>query len=157
MLDVNPPIIGRIILSTATKIPVSTAGPAITYGSGETILVVDDEPSVREVARRTLEAFGYLTLVASDGAQAVEIYRNHQDEISLVLTDIMMPVLDGIDASKAMFALNPKVKIIATSGLTFRADLPEPVASRLMDFLPKPYASRAMLQSVRKALDQPQF
>ena len=142
-------------MDTANKIQPLSAGPANIHGSGEMILVVDDEPSVREVASRTLEAFGYLTLVASGGAEAVEIYRNNHDKINLVLTDIMMPGLDGIDASKAMLALNPQVKIIATSGLSFRGDLPEPVASRLVDFIPKPYASKAMLQSVRKALDQP--
>ncbi len=128
--------------------------PSHIHGKGETILVVDDEPSVREVAHRTLQAFGYRTLIAMDGAEAVEIYRAHQNEIALVFTDIMMPILNGIDASKAMFALNPKVKIIAASGLNARADLPEPFVSRLKNFLTKPYSSKTMLVAVREAIEQ---
>ena len=64
-------------------------------GKGETILLVDDEVSILDITRQTLEAFGYRVIVAEDGAQAIGQYALHRPEIALVLTDMMMPVMDG--------------------------------------------------------------
>eukprot|EP01031_Cornospumella_fuschlensis_P019632 gene19632-24054_t len=64
-------------------------------GNGEVVLVVDDEESVRSITRRTLEAFGYNVMTACDGAEAVAIYAQHRASIKVVLTDMMMPVMDG--------------------------------------------------------------
>src|SRR5690606_3243760 len=92
-------------------------GRSLPRGEGELILVVDDEPSVREVTRQTLEAFGYRVVTAGDGAEGVATYASRRDEVALVLTDIMMPVMDGTALIAVLKRMDPDVRIIAASGL----------------------------------------
>src|SRR5205814_691632 len=89
----------------------------LPVGYGECILIVDDEASIREITRATLEAFSYKTLTACDGIEAVELYARHKEEIRVVLTDVMMPIMDGPLTIRSLQRINPKVKIIAVSGL----------------------------------------
>ncbi len=70
---------------------------SLPRGNGETVLMVDDEASILTITSQTLEAFGYRVLTARDGAEAVAVYAEHKDEIAVVLTDMMMPVMDGLD------------------------------------------------------------
>ncbi|WP_019502337.1 PAS domain-containing sensor histidine kinase [Pseudanabaena sp. PCC 6802] len=86
-------------------------------GRGESILIVDDENAILQSAQVILEAYNYRVITASRGADAIEIYRDRQDEIHAVLMDMMMPEMDGINAIQALQAINPHVKIVATSGL----------------------------------------
>ena len=81
------------------------------------ILVVDDEAAIREITRSTLEAFGYNALTASDGTEAVALYAQNRDRIKVVLTDMMMPYLDGVATIRALQKVDPKVRIIGSSGL----------------------------------------
>ena len=87
-------------------------------GQGEWILVVDDEVSVRLVMQQTLEAFGYRVAVACDGVDAVSVYAQRYAEIAAVITDMMMPIMDGPALIQVLAKINPLVKIITTSGLT---------------------------------------
>lgn len=96
--------------------------PEIPFGNGELILVIDDEAAVREMIRTTLERFGYQALTADNGATALGIFAGHKDEISVVITDMMMPVMDGPVTIRALQKLNPQVHIIASSGLTESID-----------------------------------
>jgi two-component system, cell cycle sensor histidine kinase and response regulator CckA len=101
------------------------------------------------VTRRMLEAFGYRVLLASDGAQAVAVYAKHKDEIAVVLTDMMMPVMDGPATIRALRAMRPDVRIIAASGLHGR----EVVASAGVPiFLSKPYSAETLLTALRRVL-----
>ncbi len=86
-------------------------------GNGELVLVVDDEASVREITRQTLETFGYKALVASDGAEATATYAERKGEIALVLTDMMMPLMDGPTMIQVLVRMNPDVCVLAASGL----------------------------------------
>ncbi len=120
-------------------------------GHGETILVVDDEAPVREITRTALETFGYRVLVAREGAEAVELYVAHQDEVAAVLTDMMMPLMDGPAAIRALQNINPRITIIASSGL---ADGERAAAAELgvAAFLPKPYTAERLLKTLDSAL-----
>src|SRR5207245_6019831 len=87
-------------------------------GRGELVLVADDEASIREMTKATLEAYGYRVLVAADGTETVALYAKHGQEIQVVLTDMQMPVMDGLATAKALQKLDPLVQIIAVSGVT---------------------------------------
>ena len=117
----------------------------IPSGNGELILVVDDEDSIRDITKISLEAYNYKVIVASDGIEAVAMYAQHQDEISVVLVDIMMPVMDGTATIRTLQKMNPQVKIIAVSGLMSSTKKIEVSGKSVKSILPKPYSSEELL------------
>jgi signal transduction histidine kinase/CheY-like chemotaxis protein len=141
---------------------VTTAGgspnPADKFprGRGELILVVDDEASIQDIVRQALETFGYRVATASDGAEAVALFAQRQSEIALVLTDMMMPVMDGLALIAALRRIKPDVLIVAGSGLNANAHVSRALNLGVNHFLAKPYAVDAMLQTFRKALAAPE-
>lgn len=118
-------------------------------GAGELILVVDDEISILSLARQTLEAFGYRVLTASDGAEALDLFAQRHDEIALVLTDVMMPGVDGPRLIAALRRIDPRVRVIASSGLATEARAALGSEQR---FLAKPYTAEDLLHALRAAL-----
>jgi PAS domain S-box-containing protein len=124
----------------------------LPHGRGETVLIVDDEASIREITRQTLESFGYHTLLAADGHQAASLYTIFQSAIDVVLTDMMMPVMDGPATIEKLMELNPAVKIIATSGITSNRELAFLSGNGVKDFLPKPYTAEALLTALKQVL-----
>jgi len=127
--------------------------PGIPRGQGEAILLVDDEAAILTVTGQTLLAFGYRVFSAEDGAHAIAVYAEHRKEISLVLIDMMMPVMAGPAAIHALRKINPKVRIIATSGLNMNNSTP-PGALAGNDFLMKPYSADTLLKAVRAKLNE---
>jgi two-component system cell cycle sensor histidine kinase/response regulator CckA len=121
-------------------------------GQGQTVLVVDDEAAIRQIAKRTLEAAGYRVLLASDGAEAVALYAQRQADIAVVLTDMMMPLMDGTATIQELVRLNPEVRIIGASGLASDAQAAGPAAARVMYFLPKPYTAETLRAAITATL-----
>ncbi|MEW6734485.1 MAG: PAS domain-containing protein [Acidobacteriota bacterium] len=119
-------------------------------GQGELILVVDDEASICEITRVTLEAYGYQIIIASDGAEALALYANNRDNIKLVLMDMMMPNLDGPATIGIMRKIDPGLKIVSTSGLATNSKIAE--AASVQAFLVKPYTAEVLLETVAAAL-----
>ncbi|HEX2862162.1 MAG TPA: ATP-binding protein [Lacunisphaera sp.] len=134
----------------APESPAATAGP--DRGHGEQILVVDDEEVVLLITRQTLETFGYRVITAGDGAQAVGHYAVHQQDIALVLTDLMMPVMDGPMLIASLQRINPQVRLIAASGLHTSAYRARAAGLGVRHFLTKPYTTDVLLAMVRKVL-----
>ena len=124
-------------------------------GHGELILVVDDEHSVRRVTGQTLEAFGYRVVLAEDGAEALALYVNQREEIALVLTDMMMPILDGASTIRALRRINPSLPIIAASVLSSLGDMIRVSSAGVEYFLSKPFSAHQLLTTLRKALPLP--
>jgi PAS domain S-box-containing protein len=124
----------------------------LCLGNGECILVVDDEASICQITKLTLEAFGYRVITAADGSEAVVQYRLRGKDIALVLTDMMMPVLDGQGTIRALRKMNPAVKIIAASGVaadsyfTPNGDIPADA------YIAKPYSAEQLLKIVDRVL-----
>ncbi len=121
-------------------------------GQGETILLVDDEEAIRVVVSATLERAGYRVLTAANGAEGLAVFARHESEIALVLTDLGMPVMGGVEMVSAVRALQPSIRIIASSGLdegTGGRGVPTGVRA----FLRKPYDANAMLRTLRVVLD----
>jgi PAS domain S-box-containing protein len=123
-------------------------------GNGETLLVVDDEASILTITSQTLEAFGYRVLTATDGADALSVYLQHKDEIAVVLTDMMMPVMDGPAMIHALMRVNPAVKIVAASGLKANDGLSKFSGVGVKHFLTKPYTAGTLLKTLRAILDE---
>jgi PAS domain S-box-containing protein len=122
-------------------------------GNGETVLVVDDEPSILIITSQTLQAFGYRVLTATDGADALAVYVQHQKEIDVVLTDIAMPVMDGPSAAHALRRINPALKIISASGLNSNGGVKNGSGDGVQYFLTKPYTAGTLLTTLRTILD----
>jgi two-component system, cell cycle sensor histidine kinase and response regulator CckA len=117
-------------------------------GSGELILVVDDEAPIREITRSSLEIYNYRVLTASDGVEALSIYAQHKQEICLVLLDMMMPTMDGLVTIRTLQKINPMVKIIAISGLISNQKMTEAAGLGVKAFLSKPCTAKELLQKI---------
>ncbi len=124
-----------------------------TYkGNGELILIVDDEAAIREITKAALEAYGYQTISAADGTEAVALFALRKDRIDLVITDMMMPYMDGVATIHALRKLDPKVRILAMSGLARTEGVSE--LKGVTSFLTKPYTSGKLLEAVHSALSE---
>src|SRR5262247_3806115 len=104
-------------IESARAAPAKPSRRDLPMGDGELILVIDDENAIREVARETLDAFGYRVVLAGDGAEAMAVFATQKNEVKLVITDMMMPYMDGPATIRALRRLAPEAPIIATSGL----------------------------------------
>ncbi|MEY3898613.1 MAG: hypothetical protein RLZZ214_4135, partial [Verrucomicrobiota bacterium] len=122
-------------------------------GDGETILVVDDEASICQMTCHALENFGYRTLSAANGEEALALYIERRSEIAVVFTDLMMPVMDGPEMIGRILEINPGAKIIATSGIGLNPDASQSAMNSLRDFLSKPYTIESLLKCIRRTLE----
>src|SRR5262245_55839159 len=120
-------------------------------GNGQLILVIDDESSIREIARAILESANYRVITAGDGAEGLALYGQRQAEINAVFVDLMMPVMDGFTTIRALQKINAHVLIIAPSGLMERGKSVEMVGG-IREFLSKPFNAEALLQAVQNVL-----
>ncbi|MEB3217558.1 MAG: response regulator [Nostocales cyanobacterium 94392] len=117
-------------------------------GEGELILVVDDEDSIRDITKTSLESYNYKAITASDGIEAIALYAEHRDKISVVLTDIIMPAMDGLTTIRTLQKINPQVKIIAVSGLVSNDKVNAISDMGIKAFLSKPYTAKQLLQTI---------
>jgi two-component system, cell cycle sensor histidine kinase and response regulator CckA len=146
----------RIYLPERTEATADDAAvgtPEVATGRDECILVIDDEEPVREMTCHTLERHGYRVVTATDGAEGVARFAEHRDELALVLTDMMMPVMDGPATVRALRRIDPEVLIIGTSGLQGEGPASRVESAGIERFLAKPYTSRALLATVREVID----
>ena len=118
----------------------------IPSGRGESILVVDDEVSIREMTKETLEAYGYKIETAKDGIEALTYIEKDRRKFRLVMTDMMMPNMDGGSLIRTLQRLAPEIKLIAVSGLTDPETLEKIKTSRVEAFLPKPIEAENLLK-----------
>jgi two-component system cell cycle sensor histidine kinase/response regulator CckA len=132
--------------------PAADEDSKVPRGKGETVLVVDDEAAIRMITRQTLEAFGYKVILACDGAEAVTTYVEHRQQIALVLTDMMMPVMDGEATIKVLTKMNPAIKIVAVSGVSASDVTAKAAGASVKTFLPKPYTAKTLLKVVKDVI-----
>ena len=104
--------------------------------------------------QQTLEAFGYRVLTAGNGAEAIALYAKQPQQIALVLTDMMMPVMGGAAIVEVLKSINPAVKIIAASGIDSQENLANSAKVQVQDFLAKPYSASTLLTLIREVLDR---
>jgi len=121
----------------------------------ETILVVDDEEAVWALGQSVLESCGYSVLMAEDGLQALEVYRAHQGEIGLVVLDVVMPRMGGMECLRRLREMNPSVKVLISTGYMADGLVQELVAEGALGVVEKPFRIRDFAVAVRAALDKP--
>ena len=139
-------------LDTAEASEAGALQTDLPLGKGELILVVDDEESIREITRGTLETFGYKVLTANDGTEALALYADKKNDIAVVLTDMVMPFMDGPATIRALQRMNPQVRIIAASGLGAAQRAGEGALEGVSVFLNKPYTAEKLLKTLAQVL-----
>ncbi|MEW5722410.1 MAG: PAS domain S-box protein, partial [Thermodesulfobacteriota bacterium] len=132
------------------------AGPEsaeAVQGHGETVLVVDDEPAVREIAREVLADNGYRVLEAGSGEEALEIYGDRRGSIDLVVLDLGMPGMGGSACLKELLVLDPEAKVLIASGYSNDSPVRRSLEDGARGFIGKPYRLVDILKKVRQVLD----
>jgi two-component system, cell cycle sensor histidine kinase and response regulator CckA len=123
-------------------------------GQGEIILLVEDEETLRESISTYLELHGYKVLEAENGAQALHIAVQHADSIQVLLTDIILPKLNGVELAREVSKMSPRVAILFMSGYTDHELIDYGSASSTAGFLQKPFALQALLTKLREMIAQ---
>ncbi len=141
------------VQATPEPRPVPTE-PIEAAGGSETVLLVEDEPIVRELAVATLREKGYTVLEAANGEEGLHVARQHEGRINLVLTDVVMPIMGGKEMSDALRTFHPDTKVLFTSGYTKDALGSDGVLRPGIVFLQKPYLSATLARKVREVLDE---
>lgn len=126
--------------------------PVMPSGKGEMILLVDDEENIRQVTQAALESSGYVVATANDGTEAISIFAQRHDEIAVILTDMAMPFMDGIAMIRAARKIDPKVRVIAMSGLISADQAAELTELNVKMRLPKPFTAEELLNAVSDIL-----
>jgi PAS domain S-box-containing protein len=130
------------------------APPQPVAGGRETVLLAEDDPSVRAIVAEVLTQKGYRVLRAPDGQAALEMAHGHPEEISLLVTDIVMPGMTGRELAEALSAERPALRVLYMSGYTDDAVVRHGVLTEGMPYLQKPFAPRALASKVREVLDR---
>jgi PAS domain S-box-containing protein len=126
----------------------------VAAGGSETILLVEDEPQIRAVLVRGLEAQGYNILVAGNGAEALELSRRTEEPIHLVLTDVVMPLMNGPDLARALAGERPDTNVMFMSGYTDQAMGESGAIEPGITFIAKPFTVAELALKVRETLDE---
>jgi two-component system cell cycle sensor histidine kinase/response regulator CckA len=126
----------------------------ITARGAETILLVEDEPAVRRLVSQMLQLTGYTVLEASNGPEALGLMDHVEQPVDLLLTDIVMPSMNGGTLAQHLSRRHPKMRVLFTSGYMDDVVVQE-VVSMGAQFLPKPFTLEGLTQKVRQVLDEP--
>lgn len=125
---------------------------SLPSGHGELVLIVDDESSIRDISQQVLEAYGYRVLTAGNGSKAIELFARHSREVVVMITDLMMPILDGADTIAAVRKLSPDLLVIASSGVNTGELFARAKAAGAQHFLEKPYTAETLLELLHNVL-----
>lgn len=132
--------------------PALTAVPKAVAGRGQTVLVVDDEDTIRQATRAILDGQNYRVLAAGSGVEALGLYTKHRCEIALVVTDLMMPGMDGVALTRALRRLDPALPVILSSGRADKTREEELQSLGIQAHLDKPYTMGVLLDTVEQTL-----
>lgn len=121
----------------------------------ETILLVDDDRIIIDVARDMLEILGYRVIATQQGREAVDIYTRQKDKIDLVIQDMVMPGMNGADVFQALKKINPEVRVILASGYVMNKQIAAVMEQGCRAFMPKPFRLEDLSVKVREVLDSP--
>jgi PAS domain S-box-containing protein len=142
----------------ASENPQSAAGDGqqkkLPTGHGELILAVDDEAAVLSMIKETLETYGYRAVTANDGAEAVAAFTAHRGEIKAIITDMIMPHMDGPSTIRVIKKLDPSARIVAASGLMDAQKVKDSTGLEHLAFLMKPFTAEKLLTTVQQVLTE---
>jgi DNA-binding NtrC family response regulator len=126
---------------------------AATISGTETVLLTEDDEMVRALTNRVLSAYGYDVLEASNGNAAISIAERHPNSIHLLITDIVMPGMNGRELADRLKKAQPGLKVLFMSGYTDKAIVHQQVLDEKMPFIQKPFGPQALVDKVREVLD----
>jgi PAS domain S-box-containing protein len=137
--------------------PEDVAAEGRTDGAAgrETVLVVEDQPEVLKLACTILEGYGYRVLSASNGEEALRMCESFPGPVHAMLTDVVMPRMNGWDLAVRMVALRPEIRVLYMSGYTGKVPVQEAVGSQAVDYIQKPFSPEALAAALRRSLDRP--
>jgi len=144
----------RLPDQASDETPSEAATPA-PRGGTETILLVEDDVGVRTMVQTVLEGHGYRVLIATNGVEGLETFRNHAAEIDLVISDIFMPQMSGEEMYRRICQHDPTVRFLFMSGYMEEATYQALILQRGVDFIQKPFSPIDFLRKVRQILDRP--
>jgi two-component system cell cycle sensor histidine kinase/response regulator CckA len=143
----------RILLPRESRVLPAAPPPSDEVVRGEgLVLVVDDEELVRGMAEGQLRSLGYEVLLAADGAEALDLYREHGESIDVVLLDLVMPVLGGRETLQRLREMDPRARVVVSSGFDLEGAFDEVMDMGAISFLAKPYRQAALSQVVAAAI-----
>ncbi|MDF1577455.1 MAG: ATP-binding protein [Desulfobulbales bacterium] len=131
-----------------------TTACAPVRGGNETVLVAEDDATLRELSSRVLEFFGYKVIPAVDGEDALTKFKENKDRINLLLLDMVMPKKNGKEVAAAIMKISPGIKILFASGYTMDITTHQELEAAGFEFIHKPYQAKELAQKVRQALDR---
>jgi CheY-like chemotaxis protein len=146
----------KIYLPASETVPQRLARPSVQpviRGGSETILLVEDEEMVRRLVQWTLLRQGYTLLEARGGDEALLLARQHQGQIDLLVTDVVMPQMSGRALAEQLKALRPQIKVLFMSGYTDDTVVRHGLLAAEIEFLPKPFSPEVLAAKVREVLD----
>jgi two-component system, cell cycle sensor histidine kinase and response regulator CckA len=126
-----------------------------TSSGKETVLLVDDEDTIIDVIGMALKMIGYQVLIAKKGEEAIEIYRQHKEDIALVILDMLLPGMDGGKAFDLLKVINPQIKVLLSSGFSYNEEAAQIIARGCSGFIQKPFGIKELSQKIRELLDAP--
>lgn len=130
--------------------------PQLLPGGFETVLLVEDEDMVRDLAVRVLEESGYKVLHASNGQAAIALSRGHDGGIDLLMTDVVMPGMNGGELANQLILQRPEMKVLFSSGYTEDVIVHHGILDDEVSFLGKPYSPSVLAKKIREVLDAPE-
>jgi CheY-like chemotaxis protein len=137
---------------SGSVVPADSQLTAVPVGKGELILVVDDEVAVRSITRKILERYHYRVVEAADGREALACFVQNRESIAVVITDLLMPVVDGPSFIRELRRFNPTVPVIAASGYTDGVVFSPEEKEQVQAILAKPYAAAELLICLHELL-----
>lgn len=123
-------------------------------GGNETILIIDDETDIQEVASEILSKYGYNIITANNGQKGIEIYASKMDKIDLIILDLVMPEMSGTDVLVEVMQMNPNAKVVVASGYSANGPIRDAISQGARRFIDKPYTLRQLVSCVRQVLDK---
>lgn len=138
-------------IEPVANLAVDDVAPVLPDGNGKVVLLVDDERVIRDITASTLKKNGYQVLTASDGTEGFALFTQHRHDIAVIVTDMSMPYMDGAKMIRALLQIDPKVRVVAISGLNEDFNLPEILKKRI-PFLKKPFSLDKLLETLHDVL-----
>jgi two-component system cell cycle sensor histidine kinase/response regulator CckA len=123
----------------------------IQFGEG-TLLLVDDEKMILDVSEQMLQSLGYSVLIAGNGKEAIELYENNKDAIDMVILDMIMPGMGGKETFNILKKINPKVKVLLSSGYSINGQAEEIMGQGCSGFIQKPFNIETLSKKLREIL-----
>jgi len=141
-------------LAVREEVPEEKVPEEIPRGHGQTVLLVEDEPEVLEAGKAILKHLDYRVLTAAHGQQALEVHAEHKDQIALVLSDMVMPEMGGLELYRLLCRRNPAIKMVVMSGYPLGEEGRDPLPQGVLGWVEKPFSVEKLAQVLHQALKE---